>query len=214
MADYEHDIFISYRRMSEEWVNWTRKNFVRPLRALLQPSLGSDISIFVDEQIETGNSYPARLAQAHARSRLMIPVLSPDYFNSDWCRIELVVMHNREKSLGFRTSANPFGLILPVIINDGDKFPTEVQEMQGKKIYDFAQPCMCPDSHLQERFAECLRAWCPCIEHALEKVPPYNPDWELITFTQFRETFRIAIAKQKTLPSLSLHPVPPLATNP
>ncbi len=70
MADYEHDIFISYRRMDEEWIHWTRNNFLRPLRSLLRPALGN-VGIFVDDQIETGASWPARLARALARSRLL-----------------------------------------------------------------------------------------------------------------------------------------------
>lgn len=37
--------------MDEDWVRWTRDNFVRPLRSLLRPALG-DVRIFLDEQIE------------------------------------------------------------------------------------------------------------------------------------------------------------------
>src|SRR5262245_28673833 len=112
MADYEHHIFISYRRMDDEWVRWTRENFVRTLRSLLRPALGS-VSIYMDEQIETGASWPAHLAHAHARSRLLVPILSRDYFSSDWCRLELSLMFHREKQLCFRTPANPAVLILP-----------------------------------------------------------------------------------------------------
>ena len=126
MADYEHDIFISYRRMNEDWIKWTRENFIRPLRSLLQPGLGS-VKIFVDNQIETGASWPAYLARALARSRLLIPVLSRDYFNSDWCRLELALMHHREGLVNFRTPANSEVLILPVVIDDGDSCTTAAQ---------------------------------------------------------------------------------------
>jgi hypothetical protein len=36
-----------------------------------------------DEQIETGSTWPAHLARAHTHSRLLIPILSRDYFRSD-----------------------------------------------------------------------------------------------------------------------------------
>ena len=152
MADYEHDIFVSYRRMDEEWVYWTQKNFLRPLRSLLRPALG-EVRIFVDDRIETGASWPASIARAHARSRLMIPILSRDYFNSDWCRLELALMHHREQLLGYRTPAQDAVLILPVVIDDGDSFPPEVQAMQGEAIHQFAMPCMAINGLRQEEFA-------------------------------------------------------------
>ena len=206
MADYEHEIFISYRRMDEYWIRWTHNNFLRPLRALLRPALG-DVRIFSDREIETGVTWPPHLASAHARSKLLIPVLSRDYFKSDWCRLELALMHHREKFIEDRTCAKGRVLILPVIIDDGDSFPPEVQAMQSEKFHDFANPFMTTDGSSQERFAEHLKQWCPRIERALETAPPYNPAWEEVAHEQFNEMFKIKIATQKTLPGLSLLPI-------
>jgi hypothetical protein len=206
MSEYEHDIFISYRRMDKEWIRWTQENFLRPLRSLLRPALGN-VNIFVDDQIETGASWPAYLAQALARSRLMVPILSREYFGSDWCRLELALMHRREEIVGYRTPAESSVLILPVVIDDGVFFPPEVQEMQGESIHDFANPCMCTNGVRQEEFAAHLKRWSPRIERALQHVPPFNPEWENLAHQQFSEMFRIKIAAQKTLPSLSLLPV-------
>jgi hypothetical protein len=205
MADYEYDIFVSYRRMDDNWVRWTRENFVRSLRSLLWPALGK-VEIFVDEQIETGASWPAHLARAHARSRLLVPILSRIYFGSDWCRLELALMRHRESTLGYRTAAKPSGLILPFVIDDGNSFPPEVQAMQAEKIHQFANPYMRVDSLRQEDFAEHLRKWCPCLEAALKVVPPFDPAWENLAHDQFMEMFRIALQTQKTLPALSLIP--------
>ena len=205
MSDYEHHIFISYRRMGHDWVRWTRDNFVRPLRSLLRPALGK-VDIFFDEQIETGASWPAYLARAHAHSRLLIPVLSRDYFNSDWCRLELALMHHREKQLGYRTAENPEVLILPFVIDDGHCFPPEVQAMQAENIHNFANPCMRMDSQRQEDFAEHLRRWCPRVERALRSVPIFDMEWQRVASDQFNEMFRIKVEAQKTLPSLSLLP--------
>ena len=213
MPDYEHDIFISYRRMDEEWVNWTRDNFLRPLRSLLRPALGN-VRIFVDNQIETGTSWPAYLARAHARSRLLIPVLSRDYFNSDWCRLELALMHYREKLVGYRTPAQDNVLILPVIIDDGDSFPPEVQNMQGERIHQFAITCMCTNSQRQEDFAAHLKQWCPRIEQALQTIPLYDPAWEALAHQQFNQMFQIRVATQKTLPGLTLLPIPDAGQQP
>lgn len=203
MADYDYHIFISYRRMDEDWVRWTRENFVRPLRSLLRPALG-DVKIFVDEQIETGISWPAHLAAALAHSRLLIPVLSRDYFNSEWCRLELALMHHRESQLGLRTPEKPDVLILPFIIDDGTSFPPEVQAMQGEQIHRFANPFMRIDSPRQEDFADYLKTWCPRVLKALKSVPNFDPGWETVAHAQFNHMFRIHVACQTTLPGLSL----------
>jgi hypothetical protein len=204
MADYEHHIFLSYRRSDEDWVRWTQENLVRPLRSLLRPALG-DVRIFVDQQIDTGTDWPMRLAQALARSRLLIPVLSRDYFESAWCRLELALIYHREQQCGLRTTVNPAGLILPLVIDDGESFPSEVQSIQQTNIHEFANPWIRRDSPRQEEFAERLRQWCPCIESALRRIPPYDPAWETLALDQFRHQFQIRPAPQTRVPGLSLH---------
>ncbi len=112
----------------------------------------------------------------HARAGLMVAVLSRDYFQSDWCRLELAIMHQREKAASFRTVSNPFGLILPVVIDDGDTFPDEVRAMQSLAFHEFANPYIRLDSPKQEALTELLRTgMCPTIERALERVPSFNP---------------------------------------
>jgi hypothetical protein len=116
-------------------------------------------------------------------------------------------MHHREGLVGYRTPAETNVLILPVIIDDGDCFPVEVQEMQGQKIHEFAITCMCPDGPRQEAFAAHLKNWVPRIEQALQHVPPFDPAWETIAYDQFQEMFRIKVAALTTLPGLSLLPM-------
>jgi hypothetical protein len=172
MANYENHIFISYRRSDADWVRWTRENFVRALTSLLRLRLGG-VKVFMDETIEDGASWPNHLALSLSRSRIMVAVLSRDYFQSDWCRLELALMHHRETTGNFRTPANPWGLIIPVIIDDGDCFPPEVQAMQGEPLHSFANPFIRPDSPKQEALAEVLRnKLCASIERALAVAPP------------------------------------------
>ena len=135
----------------------------------------------------------------------MVAVLSRDYFQSDWCRLELALMYNREKITHFRTADNPFGLIIPLIIDDGDCFPPEVLAMQGQPMHDFANPFIRIDSPKQEALAEVLRTRvCPPIESALQRVPEFNSEWEQVAHAQFQQMFRVRVAQQTTVPSLTL----------
>ena len=197
IQDYEYDIFISYRRMGDEWNRWTKEIFVKTLRTLLWPALGK-VSIFLDDQMETGTRWPDHLARALAHSRVLIPLLCPEYFNSDWCRLELALMHHR-------AMGNPARMILPFIIDDGECFPEEIQKIQSVPIHDFARPYMRHDSPMREQFAEFLQvSCCPDIKTAIQAVPPFNPAWEEIAHEKFGESFRITMQAQTTIPGLSL----------
>ena len=86
--------------------------------------------------------------------------------------------------------------------------------MQAGKIHSFANPYMRGDSQRQEDFAEHLREWCPRVETALQHVPPFDLEWDQLAYNQFNEMFRIKVAAQKTLPTLSLLPVAGTSTIP
>jgi len=204
MNGYKYDIFISYRRSDEDWVRWTRDNFKRALTSLLRLRLGN-LEVFMDEAIENGYSWPTHLAQSLSRSRIMVAILSRDYFQSDWCRLELALMHHREKNANFRTSTNPCGLIIPVVIDDGECFPPEIQAMQSEPLHAFANPLIRTESPKQEALAEILKnKLCAPIEQTLAMAPPYDPAWEEIAHTQFTGVFQIHMQSQTTVPSLSL----------
>jgi hypothetical protein len=163
----------------------------------------------MDEQIETGASWPNHLAQNLSRSKLLVPILSRDYFQSRWCRLELALMHHREKENNFRTAANPLGLIVPVVIDDGICFPPEIQAMQSEPLHDYANPFIRIDSPKQEALAEILKKKvCPAIETALGTVPRYKPAWEATSHKQFEKTFEIQVQSQTTVPSIKFRRKP------
>lgn len=204
MPDYENDIFISYRRTDAQWVRWTRDNFVQALKSLLGVGLGR-LRFFLDEGIEDGSTWPNHIAKVLSRSKIMVAVLSRDYFQSDWCRLELALMHHREKGVGYRSATDTRGLIVPVVIDDGKCFPEEVQAMQAEPLHAFANPFMLPDSPKQEALADQLRKkFCPSIETALEHAPTFDPAWEQIAHKQFEGVFKIQLKSQATVPSLVL----------
>ena len=72
--------------------------------------------------------------QSHAYSRLLIPILSRDYFNSDWCRLELALMHHRETLVGYRTPAQDNVLILLLATDDTTSLSTQASAYAGARF--------------------------------------------------------------------------------
>ena len=204
-TDYEYDIFVSYRRSDDDWVRGTKENFMRAVSSLLRPSIGKYIRVFVDEDIETGTAWPNKLANALSKSKLLVPILSRDYFQSNWCRLELALMLEREKKCGLRCADCPEGLVVPVVIDDGDCFPDPIKAIQASHIHQYANPFMRNDSPNFEKFADELKSkFCKDIETAMANVPLFDPEWSAISHEQFEAVFKIDIESQSTVPSLNL----------
>src|SRR5512134_1300064 len=80
-SDYVYDVFISYRR-KQPVMDWMRLHFFPLLEVILPECMPRAPRIFIDWETETGAEWPARLAQALATSRCLLPVWSPQYFRS------------------------------------------------------------------------------------------------------------------------------------
>ena len=204
MEDYIHDIFVSYCRLGLEWTRWTKQNFADPLTVLMQPRL-KNVSIYTDQSLEIGASWPLELARNLARSKLMVVILSRAYFYSDWCKLELGLMFEREKLTGVRTLENPSGLIIPVIIDDGESFPDDVQAIQGTSIHDFANPFISIGSPEHQALTQVLlMKVCPAIDKALPNVPTFDPEWENISHAEAKNMFRLKSQSKMKLPLINL----------
>jgi hypothetical protein len=202
IPNYENDIFVSYRRPNDDWVRWTKDIFVRILESVL--CIGIDgVRVYMDESIDAGADWPDHLALNLSRSKIMIAILSRSYFSSSWCRLEFSHMHRREVLTNFRTAANPCGLIIPVVIDDGICFPEAVQKMQLERLDNFANPFICAGSPKQEALADIIRErLAPVIERTLASAPIFDPAWGQIAHREFEDMFRIHTQAQKTVPSL------------
>jgi hypothetical protein len=128
---YKYDVFISYQR--ERFGEWVREYFSKFLDLYLEDALGRKPKIFIDKQIETGDIWPRNLVDALACSRCLVCVWSPSYFDSIWCRYELLTMLERMRKTG-----NKRKLLLPVVISDGDNFPDYTKPFQWLDCRDYA----------------------------------------------------------------------------
>ncbi|HEX3481204.1 MAG TPA: TIR domain-containing protein [Kofleriaceae bacterium] len=85
---YLYDVFVSYPR-NERITRWLHEQFVPALQAALRDQLGRMPEIFVDNaEIAVADQWVETQRLALARSRAMLAVLTPSYFQSSWCMAE------------------------------------------------------------------------------------------------------------------------------
>jgi hypothetical protein len=109
---FKHACFISYKHPPREASGPNfYQDFVRALRERIEYYLQTKIRTYLDEDADPGTSYPTELSQSLCQSVCLIAVLTPDYFDSSWCKAEWEAMIKlEEKRLG------KAGLIIPVVL--------------------------------------------------------------------------------------------------
>lgn len=113
------DVFVSYRRQGV-LPEWTCRWFGVLLREHLEVAYPG-ARVFIDERnVETGAEIDGALKRAILGSRVIVPILSPGYPESRWCRVELGTFLAREAR---RPSPDLPSLIYPVLVQDGQHLP-------------------------------------------------------------------------------------------
>jgi hypothetical protein len=138
MKEYSYDAFLSYSRKGE-WPRFIERLFRPMLAHWLGAELGRTPKIYYDRRdVETGQRWPARLADGLSSSRVLVALWSKEYFSSDWCVAELTQMLTREESV--RVSGSDPRLVLATVIHDGEDFPASVADIQRFDIQSHANP--------------------------------------------------------------------------
>ncbi len=179
---YEYDVFLSYKREFAE--NWLTEIFLPRFRFYLEDHLGAPPKIFMDTSggIRSGDDWELRLRYGLSRSKCLVGIWSPSYFQSRWCRFECEVMLERGKQLGYHTEEDPSGIVHGVVISDGRNFPEYAQRIQyfnsRKYMLDGGFYKDTPD---YVEFQHELRTWVEdVVENIFEKVPPWSEDFTQI----------------------------------
>ncbi len=198
---YRWDVFLSYRRF-REWPKWVDDHFLPLFRFYLGEELGRDALIFVGtEEIQSGSVWPLSLAEHLAESQVLVCLWSRLYFSSSWCAAELAHMRAREVACGFGIPAQPGGLIVPIVLHDGEDFPPSVRHIQTRDFREVANPRMATGSARAEQLADTVRDWVPDVKAAITRAPAFDPGWRRIAANQFLEALPEP-PKQNTLPGL------------
>ena len=88
---YAHDVFVSYTHTDDQpdagrrWVT----QFTNDFRARLEIVSGHTVDIWRDEEkLDAADRFNDTIAQAVGGSAVLVVVLSPSYFNSEYCQKE------------------------------------------------------------------------------------------------------------------------------
>lgn len=200
---YQFDIFISYKRNPETY-RWIKTHF-EPLLALrVELELGRKADIFIDDQLESGTTWPIELGLKLGCTRILVPLFTRTYFNSKWCNGELSLMLAREKGLGYRSGSNSLGLIVPATIHDGDTFPHQISHIQRFGIQQCFNVRMTIDSPRAAELDDILTREAPAFANAINHAPPWQSSWPEEAAEEFYNLlFQEEEPQQESVPRLT-----------
>lgn len=166
---YEYDAFFSYKRdrESDEWHKTVKDKLIHWLKQDLNKP---DVRIFFDtEDIRTGMRWKQKLAHALKRSRCIICVWSPLYFQSKWCVSEWKTFVDREQQTNCE-------LVMPASYFDGHSFPAEAT---AKNFSDFSRFASTMPKFWQTELAvdfeeQLLKPFAADLAALIRNAPPYD----------------------------------------
>ncbi len=198
-ADYAYNVFLSYRRCNY-WPQYVRETFLPMFEHWLATALGDDdAKIYHDQAIETGEEWPLHLAHGLAHSKVMVCLLTRQYWTSEWCKLELSQMLARRKAL--TGDSGPPPLVLAVLLHDSEKLHASLASIQRFPLQDCACPWMTPKSEKVALLSDRLKALANDVARAVDLAPGFNPEWSRLTASEFWQLFNRQ-NKQESPPGL------------
>jgi hypothetical protein len=146
LPQFKNDIFISYRRASNEGEDRWVDAFCDRLRARLADLVG-DITIWRDSAaIRAGDQWRPEIAEALDNAAIFLAIISRTYFDSDVCRAEL------DRFLGCaKEAAEAMQRRIVPIFKQPTKPDQELpQELAEIHHHDFFQPGPLGSNHFRE----------------------------------------------------------------
>lgn len=179
---YEYDVFISYQRDSPTVAPWVRTHFFPELSQMLDDLVEYDVKIFAGHDVPAGTMWPAKLREALQRTRVLVPVCSPKYFQNEWCLAEWHSMAKREEVTGMASAERPEGLIYPVIFSDSQNFPPYAHQRHMQSLTDYAHHLPLFQTSLAYLdFRTEVKKIAEELVVLFDRVPEWRPDWPVET---------------------------------
>lgn len=179
-SGYEFDVFLSYRRSGRgNAAAWVRHHFHPLLVDCLADELDHPPRVYVDLETEIGAYWPGLLEQRLQRSRVLVAVLSPRYFESSWCLAEWHTARAREEALGMATKLNPgTSVIYPVVFSDSESFPEDAQTRQARVLKQWNNPRPgYRDTPAYDELYDEVKRIAVELRGFINNAPAWQPDW-------------------------------------
>ena len=98
---FKYDIFISYAHLDDRSAFGDKKGWIdllhERLSVLVSQALGYELSIWRDGHNLQGNDVlQGAIGDGVTQSLLLVPIISPRYVQSDWCKREMAAFHASE----------------------------------------------------------------------------------------------------------------------
>lgn len=114
--------FLSYAHRDDTHHGGAITKLREELSGAIGVAIGNDFEIFQDrEDIGWGDHWPSKLEQGLSGSRFLIAVLSPSFFNSDYCRKELTEFLEIEQASGRNDLILPIYYVTTPLIENSAK---------------------------------------------------------------------------------------------
>lgn len=179
VSGYEYDVFISYAHRGSVR-KWLLNHFQEKLSDCLADQMSEAPRVYVDNSMERGTHWPSNLRKALLHSKVIVPLLTPPYFESQWCVAEFKSMVERQKSLGLGGVETPQTLIFPILYSDSDNFPPYGREFSWSDFKQFAYPDLSyQQTHDYSKFHGEVVKFAGDLAALLRQVPDWRPDWPI-----------------------------------
>jgi hypothetical protein len=177
LRDYEYDIYVSY--WPKSFIDpWIRNRFIKPFRSILLEELGRQPSIFIADDTQKDN-------EAVTRSRVLLAVLSKQYFYHDRCRVAFESMLRREAEEGFSTAGNPMRLVHTIIAHDFLSDEVVPSEYRGKfypiNFKDWAYDFEIQEWQIYKSFNDAVSSLASDIAAAVIQAPGWRSEFPIET---------------------------------
>jgi hypothetical protein len=139
LPNFKNDLFISYRRVSNETRDKWVDVFCKQLSASLEELVGKDVKIWQDtDQLRTGEAWRNEVAAALDNAAIFLAIIARTYFDSDECRRELDRFLKRLKE----SAGDGERLIMPIFKQPpkAEQLPPDISKFQHHEFYVWDPP--------------------------------------------------------------------------
>jgi hypothetical protein len=166
---YRYDVFVSYTWRVPRAQQWVRHVLHPPLCDFL--ALHAKIPperVFLDErEVRPGMEVETNVHDALRDSRVLLAVLSPQYFESGWCLTEFHTMLARQKATGKR-------VIYPLAVWDGNWYADEAKALAP---LDYNSWGTLERGMRRKRWNDAVHALAKELEPLIHGCPAHDPSW-------------------------------------